>query len=323
MTVTTTSSPADPAAPCRSHQSLQRRRRLYRRPLHADRRSRDPHHGLGIPALRRHLRCRGVWEGSLLPARRPHRAVPRLHAEVPLRAQGERRRYPGRAAPLRGAERPAERLRRDGLPARTAGTRDALSSGPCPQLHHGLRDPLGVGGEPRRAGARRPSRHRRDAAHPGRRRRPDGQELSLGRPHARPVRGTRSRRRLLPPARPRGQCHGRPGLQRLLRHRRPRRDAGCRRARRHHAPLCLRALRRPGPRLGGAAGLGRGSAERRRDLPVHHGRRRDAGGPDRWPHHGQRPARPGLDRDPGGLLVAAARRLACHAGRLWAAARDA
>ena len=157
----------------------------------------------GLPALRRHLRCRGRLGGSLLPARRPSRALPRLHAEVPLRAQGKRRRHPGRAEPLRGAERPRKRLRGHGLPARTAGTRHALSSGPCPQLHHGLRDPLGVGGEPRRAGARRPSRHRRDAAHPGRRRRPDGQELPLGRPHARPVRGTRPRRRLLPPARPR------------------------------------------------------------------------------------------------------------------------
>ena len=34
-------------------------------------------------------------------------------------------------------------------------------------------------------------------------------------------------------------------------------------------------------------GVGRGSAQCRRDLPFDNGRRRDAGEPHRWPHHGQ------------------------------------
>ncbi len=279
-----------PEDPDDRRQPLRVRRRLYRRPIHADRRGRHPHPRLGLPTLRRDLRRRGRVGRRLLPPRRPHRPIPRLHGEVPLPPTGKRRRDQGRAAPLRGADGAARRLCGDGLPARPPGAGQRLPSRQRPELHRGLRHPLGLGDGAGRPGARRPPRHRRNAAHPGRVRRPDRQELPLGRPDARPVRSARPGRRLLPAARPRRTRHRGTGLQRLLRPRRPDRHARPRRARRPHAPLGLRDLRGPGPALRGPARLGRRGPRRRRDLPVHDGRRDHAGVAHRRPHHEQRPA---------------------------------
>jgi hypothetical protein len=223
---------------------------------------------------------------------------------------------------VRGARRPAGRLRRGAVHTRPAGAGLARPAH-LPQQLHGLRDALRVDRRPGQAAPRHRPDRRHAAAHPAVQRRPAHQELPLDGLRDGPVPGLRTRRRDGGADRRPGPRHRRAGVQRLRGLRQRCVGAGGDAGRRacSKASRGARCSRWPGrglQRRAAAAG-GRRTAPCRRGLPQHHRRRRGADQPPRRRAGGRPPRR----RLRAGQRVAAAALLGAARGPALRRARCA